>query len=68
MSIMERAEERKRRIVANRAAGFSEAEEWDLLYWQSRSPQERLAALVAIRDDVALIEEGKNAIRPRKRR
>jgi hypothetical protein len=67
MSIMDRATERKGRIVANRAAGFAEAEEWDLLYWQSRSAQERLAALVAIRDDVALVEEGKKAARPGRR-
>ena len=59
LNIEKRAAERRKRIVANRAAGFAEAEEWDLLYWQSRSPEERLAAFAAIRNDAALIKDGK---------
>ena len=43
-------------MVANRARSFDEADDWDLEFWQSRSPQERLSALVAIRRDVELVE------------
>lgn len=39
-------------MVANRATSFAEAEAWDLDYWQSQTPQQRLSALVAIRRDV----------------
>lgn len=39
-------------MVGHRAASFAEAERWDLQFWQSRSPQERLSALVAIHRDV----------------
>lgn len=59
LSIAKRAAERRKKIVVNRAAGFAEAEEWDLLYWQGRSPEERLAALAAIRNDAVLIKDGK---------
>ena len=48
----QRAALRKERLVAHRSHGFSEAEEWDLTFWQSRTPEERLSALVAIREDV----------------
>ena len=50
--IKERSAERKKKIVAHRAANFKEAEEWDLDFWQSKTPEERLSALVAIRRDV----------------
>ena len=59
MGIRERSAARKKRIVANRAASFEEAEQWDLLFWQERTPQQRLSALVAIRRDVVKVEEGK---------
>lgn len=52
MGIEERAAERRKRIVANRAKNFQEAEEWDLEFWQSLTPQERLSALVDIHRDV----------------
>lgn len=52
MSIEERSRGRRKRIVAHRSASYEEAEEWDLDYWQSMTPQERLSALVAIRRDV----------------
>jgi hypothetical protein len=67
LNIDKRAEERRKRIVANRAAGFAEAEEWDLRYWQSRSPEERLAAFAAIRNDAALIKDGKKTRNSAKR-
>jgi hypothetical protein len=56
MGIEERSRERRTRIEAHRAASFEDAEAWDLEFWQRRSPEERLSALVAIRPDVALAE------------
>jgi len=56
MSLEERSQERRRRLVAHRAASHAEAEAWDLEFWQSRTPEERLSALVAIRRDVDLVE------------
>lgn len=47
-----RAEERRRRMVVHRARGYADAETWDLSYWQERTPQERLSALVDIRRDI----------------
>jgi hypothetical protein len=60
MGIKERAEERKKRIVANRAANFREAEEWDLAFWQSLSPEERLSALPAIRTDLEKVARARS--------
>jgi predicted HTH domain antitoxin len=53
-TLEERSAERRRRIVGNRAKSFAEAEAWDLEYWQSKTPEERLSALVAIRRDIEL--------------
>ena len=50
---------RSERLVAHRASGHADAEEWDLEYWQSQGPQERLSALVAIRRDVDAVEAGR---------
>jgi hypothetical protein len=60
MSIEERSRERRRRMVAHRAASWEDAERWDLEFWQSVSPEERLSALVAIRRDVELVEAGRD--------
>jgi hypothetical protein len=60
MSIAERSRERRRRLVAHRASSFADAERWDLDYWQSMTPEERLSALVAIRRDVELVEAGRD--------
>jgi len=49
-----RADERRTRIVANRAQSFAEAESWDLEFWQTCTPSERLSALVHLRRDVEL--------------
>jgi hypothetical protein len=57
--IQRRSAERRKRIVANRAANFDEAEKWDLDFWQGQSPEMRLSALVAIRRDVRRVEEGR---------
>ena len=55
----ERSRRRRERIEVNRASSFEEAERWDLEFWQSRTPEERLSALVAIRRDVELVEAGR---------
>jgi len=39
-------------MVVHRAANFEEAEAWDLDFWQSQSPEQRLSAFAAIRRDV----------------
>jgi hypothetical protein len=52
MGIRERAVIRRGKMVGHRAADFEEAEAWDLDFWQSQSPEERLSAFVAIRRDV----------------
>lgn len=54
MSLEERSRQRRRRIVTNRTTSFTEAETWDLDFWQSLTPEERLSALVALRRDVEL--------------
>lgn len=59
MSIEERSRERRRRMVGHQATSWEDAERWDLEFWQSVSPEERLSALVAIRRDVELIEAGR---------
>lgn len=61
MSLEERSKERRRRLVAHRARSHAEAEAWDLEFWQSRTPEERLSALVAIRRDVELAEAARRA-------
>ena len=48
MTLKERSEARRKRIVGNHARNFAEAEQWDLEFWQKRSPQERLAAHAAM--------------------
>ncbi len=57
----QRAEERKGRIVAHRAENFDDAEQWDLDYWQSKTPQERLSALVDIRNDIEAVNQSRRA-------
>lgn len=56
MGIKERSTRRRKRIVAHRAANFREAEKWDLDFWQSQTPEQRLSALAAIRRDVMKVE------------
>lgn len=59
MGLKERSAARRSRMVANRAASFEEAEAWDLDFWQSQSPEERLAAFLAIRRDVDKVTESR---------
>lgn len=60
MSIKKRSAVRRKKIVVNRAQSFEEAERWDLDYWQSLTPEDRLSALVALHQDYIKIK-GKNA-------
>lgn len=59
-AIRQRAEERRCRIVAHLATSYADAERWDLDYWQARTPQERLSALVAIHEDIAKVGRGRS--------
>lgn len=60
MDIEQRSALRRRRIVAHRATSFADAERWDLEFWQSQTPEERLSALVAIRQDVNKVEAARS--------
>ena len=62
MGIKQRSELRKERIVAYRARNFTDAERWDLEFWQKQSPEVRLSALVAIRNDIKKIKRSKQQI------
>ena len=59
MDIETRSAFRKKRIVSHRAKDFADAERWDLLFWQNQSPQDRLSALVAIREDIKKVEKAR---------
>jgi len=55
MDIKARAEIRRKKILAHIAKDFRDAENWDLEFWFKQTPQERLSALVAIRNDIIKI-------------
>lgn len=59
MGIRERAAKRKARIVSHRAKSFQDAEAWDLAFWQSQTPQQRLSALIAIRKDIVKVRKAR---------
>ncbi|MBT3311317.1 MAG: hypothetical protein HN931_12765 [Desulfobacterales bacterium] len=50
--IEKRSEIRKRKITGHLAKNFDDADNWDLEFWQNQTPQYRLSALVAIRNDI----------------
>ena len=58
-TIEERSAERRRRMVGNRATSHEDAERWDLEFWQSLTPEDRLSALVAIRRDMEAVRAGR---------
>lgn len=62
-SLEQRSLDRRRRMVAHSARSHDEAEAWDLEFWQGRTPEERLSALVAIRRDVEMVEAARPADR-----
>lgn len=51
----QRAAERSRCIRAHTAANWADAARWDLEFWQLQSPQDRLSALVALRNDLEAV-------------
>lgn len=59
MTLRQRSQSRRRRIVANRATSFAAADAWDLEFWQKQTPEARLSALVAIRKDIQRVK-GRN--------
>jgi hypothetical protein len=61
MSLEERARLRKMRMAVHRAASFDDAERWDLEYWQSVTPEERLKAYMAIRREVELVQASRKS-------
>lgn len=61
MGLRERSASRRRRVKTNRARSFAEADRWDLQFWQEQSPEDRLSALVAIREDVAKVKDARNS-------
>jgi hypothetical protein len=58
--ILERSLERRQRIVVNKASSFEEAEAWDLDFWQARTPEKRLEAWMALRDDIEKVLAARN--------
>ncbi len=66
MSLEERSQERRKRMVVHVASSFEDAEAWDLEFWQKMTPEERLSAFVAIRRDVEVVEAARDAGPPTK--
>lgn len=64
MSLQERSALRRQSMKSHRARSFAEAERWDLLFWQEQSPEDRLSALVAIRNDVRKVEQARSRQEP----
>ena len=59
MNLRQRSLLRRQRIVAHRTKSFVDADAWDLEFWQKQTPEARLSALVAIREDVRRVK-GRN--------
>jgi hypothetical protein len=53
----ERSALRRQRIVAHRTKDYADADAWDLEFWQRRTPEDRLSALVAIREDILRVKD-----------
>jgi hypothetical protein len=64
MSLEERTAARRKRMKSHRAKNFADAERWDLLFWQELSPEDRLSAFVALRNDVKKVQEAKRSQEP----
>jgi hypothetical protein len=56
----ERSADRRRRLVAHVARSPEEAEAWDLEFWQDAGPEVRLSALVAIHEDITIVEAARS--------
>jgi hypothetical protein len=61
MDLEGRSRRRRESLETHRAHSFADADAWDLEYWQQRTPEERLSALVAIHRDVALVEAARSS-------
>lgn len=59
VTLEERSRLRRDRLVVHRASNHADAEAWDLDFWQSQSPEDRLSALVALRRDLELVTDGR---------
>jgi hypothetical protein len=55
VNLKQRSAARRKRIVGHIAKNFEDAEQWDLEFWQSQTPEMRLSALVAIRNDIMAV-------------
>ena len=55
-----RSKRRRLELEAHTARSPEDAESWDLDYWQRRTSDERLSALVAIHREVALVEAARD--------
>lgn len=64
-SLEERSRSRRQRMDVHRARSFADAEAWDLDYWQRRTPEERLSALVAIHREVELVQAARKEVATR---
>ena len=62
MKMKARSELRRKRIEAYRARSFTDADRWDLEFWQKQSPEMRLSALVAIRNDIRKVRQGRRRL------
>jgi hypothetical protein len=51
-------------METHRTRSYADAEAWDLDFWQRRSPEERLSALVAIHRDVAHVAAARGDAKP----
>ena len=49
------------RIVVHRAKDHTDADQWDLEFWQNQTPEMRLLALVELRNDLGKVR-GRNRI------
>ena len=61
MGMKERTAQRRKRMKVHRARDFKDAEQWDLDYWQSQTPEDRLSALVALHKDYMKIKAQKSS-------
>ena len=59
MNLRQRSALRRQRMVGHRAKSFADADAWDLEFWQKQTPEARLSALVAIREDIRRVK-GRN--------
>lgn len=66
MNASERAARRRATIVATVVRSFEEAESWDLDFWLRLTPQERLSALVDLREEAERIFAAKKLALPEK--